>query len=320
MRILITGANGFVAPYVSNALKPHLKASDDVILTGRASDTTPDDLVSLDVTDAAAIDSAMSSIVPTHVIHLAAISSVGGAGSDPDLAWRVNVGGTLAIARAILRSAPGCTLIFASSGQVYGETAHLDRALSERDVLAPVGEYAATKAAADLALGSMVGRGLRCVRLRPFNHTGAGQTEDFVLPAFAGQIARIEAGSSPPVMKVGNLDAERDFLDVRDVADVYARVVLQAQDMRPGAILNIASGVPSSIGGLLDRLLAMSSATIRIEQDPDRMRPSDTPRYVGDATLARELLDWKPRRSMDDMLSDVLNAARARARHPSSPN
>lgn len=314
MRILVTGANGFVAPYVADALRCCHKGEGEIILSGRSSDDASKRMdISLDITDALAVEAAVASTAPTHIIHLAAISSSPDAGSDPDLAWRVNVGGTLAIARSILKSAPNCIMLFASSGQVYGETARLSRPLTEGDVLAPVGDYAATKAAADIAIGAMVSKGLHCIRLRPFNHTGPGQTEDFVLPAFAGQIARIEAGLSPPIIKVGNLDSERDFLDVRDVADVYARATQQAQDIRSGTILNVASGIPYSIGSLLQKLLAMSSSKIVVEQEPGRMRPSDTPRFIGDATLARDLLGWKPLRNVDDILRDILAAARDEA-------
>lgn len=317
MRILITGAGGFVAPYVVDTLRASISEPNKIILSGRCA---PGDqargIVPLDIIDTAAVERTISETRPTHVIHLAAVSSPVNANSDPDLTWRVNVGGTLAIARAILKSAPDCVLLFVSSGHVYGETASLNRALTEVDVLAPLGDYAATKACADIALGALVGKGLRCIRLRPFNHSGRGQTEDFALPGFAAQIARIEAGLAPPVIKVGDLEAERDFLDVRDVADAYCRAVLRAAEMRPGTIFNISSGIPRSVGGLLRRLLAMSDTKIEIEQDPARMRPSDTPRFFGDATRARQLLDWAPRHTIDDLLSDVLSAAREKLAQP----
>ncbi len=312
MRILITGASGFVAPHLVAALKPRLAAQDEIVLSGReAPGTDMDGFVSLDIADRAAVEAAIARLAPTHIVHLAAISSPPAAGADPDLTWRVNVGGTLAIARALLKFAPDCVLVFAGSGQVYGETANLGRALTEGDVLAPIGEYAVAKAAADLALGSMAKQGLRCVRLRPFNHTGPGQTEEFVLPSFAAQIARIEAGLGENIIRVGNLDVVRDFLDVRDVAEAYAQVVMRANDLPPAAILNIASGERHSISDLLRAMLAMSDSEIRVQQDPARMRPSDIPLFLGDATRARQLLDWQPRRSTEDMLRDLLAFARS---------
>lgn len=319
MRILITGAGGFVAPYVADALRRVATGPCEIALAGRnAEEAASLGAHVLDIVDAKAVETLIGRIAPTHVIHLAAVSSPPAAGMDPDLAWRVNLGGALNLARAIVKSAPSCVLLFAGSGQVYGKTAQLDRALTENDVLAPMGDYAVTKAAADLALGAMADQRLHCIRFRPFNHTGAGQTEDFVLPSFAAQIARIEAGQAPPVIKVGNLDAERDFLDVRDVADAYARATLRADTLKPGTILNIASGKPRRIGDLLRDMLDMSDIEIAVEQDEARMRPSDTPYFFGDATRARTLLDWTPQRMMSDTLADLLNAARATAKQNAS--
>lgn len=311
MRIFITGAAGFVAPYIANALRALAPDNCDVVQTVRKTNqTTIPGAYDLDIEDAEAVRRCVQTTRPTHIVHLAAVSSPPTAGADPDLAWRVNVGGTLNIARAILEHQPDCTLLFAGSGQVYGETAKLNRAMTETDVIAPVSDYAVTKAAADLALGSMATNGLRCVRFRPFNHTGVGQTEDFVLPSFAAQIARIEAGMSPPVIRVGNLAVERDFLDVRDVADAYAHAVLRSDDIPSGTILNIASGQPQRIGALLDALLAFSTVPIVVEQDETRMRGGETPRFFGDASRAKTVLDWTPRRPLDTVLQELLQAAR----------
>ena len=173
-------------------------------------------------------------------------------------------------------------------------------------------EYAATKAAADLALGALAGKGLKCVRLRPFNHTGRGQDEAFVIPAIAMQIARIEAGLQPPVIRVGNLDAERDFLDVRDVVVAYALAVTKASELTPGTIINIASGTARRVRDILEYLLRLSRKPIALEKDEARMRPSDVPRIVGNGERARRLLGWVPEHSFDDTLADVLDDCRDR--------
>ena len=310
----MTGSDGFVGPHVENALRLVNGAGIEIIATSKLGGAHPvfGKMDALDVTDAAAIQSSIAHTEPTHVIHLAAVAAVDAASTDPGKTWAIHVGGTHNLAQAILEHAPGCWLLNVGSGLIYGETARSGRPLNENALPAPVDYYGVTKAAADLALEALVRRGLRVVRLRPFNHIGAGQTEGFAIPAFAMQIARIEAGLTEPVLRVGNLDAKRDFLDVRDVARAYALTVLHTDDLRSGLILNIASGVPRRIGDMLQTLLARSRVAITVEQDPARMRASDLPLIVGDATRARELLGWSPEYSVEDTLGTVLDDCRSR--------
>ena len=195
---------------------------------------------------------------------------------------------------------------------VYGASAASGLPLDETIVLDPVDEYAVTKAAADLALGALARRGLRCVRMRPFNHTGPGQEEAFVVPSFAMQIARIEQGLQPPVIKVGNLDAERDLVDVRDVAAAYGLAVEKAASVPAGTILNIGAGRAYRVRDILDRLLGMSRLQIKVEQDPERMRPVDLPRIICNASQAHRTLGWAPQYDIDKTLADVLADCRVR--------
>ncbi|OBQ69577.1 NAD-dependent epimerase/dehydratase family protein [Mesorhizobium erdmanii] len=314
MRVLITGARGFVGPYVYEAL--HRICGRDVAVVATSKDGGPHPLFgqieALDVTDKVAVDDAIERHRPTHVVHLAAIAALGAAQADPQNTWRIHVQGTLNVAHAILDNAPGCWLLHVGSGLVYGESAKTGRPLDESTLLAPTDDYAVTKAAADLALGALSRQGLKCIRLRPFNHTGPGQTEAFAVPAFAIQIARIEAGLALPVIRVGNLDAERDFLDARDVASAYAHVALNSDNLAPNTIFNVASGIPRRMGDILDQLLAQSSVNIVTEQDPLRLRPSDLPYIVGDATRARTCLGWMPEHPFEDTLATVLKDCRAR--------
>jgi len=134
--------------------------------------------------------------------------------------------------------------------------------------------------------------GLRVVRFRPFNHTGPGQSEAFVIPAFAAQIARIEAGAQEPVIRVGNLEPERDFLHVADVVRAYALALERFDELPAGAVFNLASGQPRRIGDILAAIIARASVPIRVEVDPARLRPVEIMRAVGDATKAREVLGW----------------------------
>lgn len=308
MRILITGAGGFVGPHLVAELARVLAREALIVPAARNADRFSDaaKAVQLDVTDEEAVDRVIGGLAPTHVIHLSAVSSPPKVSADYRAAWMVNTFGALSVANAILRRAPQCWLIFAGSGLVYGDTAKSGQLLDEGALLAPNSDYSATKAAADLALGALTGRGLKSVRLRLFNHTGPGQTEAFVVPSFAAQIARIEAGLQPPVIRVGNSDATRDFLDVRDVTSAYALAVLKSPELDPGVVLNVASGTPRTIRSVLDELLALSSAEITVVSDSLRMRPSDTPVYVGSAEAARRLLGWAPRHSFSATLSEVL--------------
>ena len=314
MIVLITGASGFVGRHVAAALRRVFGADATLAPTARRACHIPGvgDVAALDVTDAEAVAATVRRVRPTHVIHLAGMAAVPASSADPDRAWRLHLHGALAMGRAIRDHAPECWLLHVASGQIYGAVAREGRPLTEADRLAPTNEYEATKAAADLALGAMAAKGLRCIRLRPFNHTGPGQTEDFVVPSFAGQIARIEAGIQRPVLKVGNLEMERDFLDVRDVAAAYAAAARRADRLEPGLILNIASGVPRRIRAVLDQLRAMSTVSIAVEPDPARMRPSETPCFVGDAGLAHRVLDWQPEVAFERTLSDVLDDCRSR--------
>jgi nucleoside-diphosphate-sugar epimerase len=299
-RILMTGASGFVGRHLLPALESSFPGVE--IFAER-----------INVIDRDAVSHAVRDARPDACIHLAAITSVMGAGRDPDQAWRVNLHGTLNLAHAVLRQAPSCHLLFASSAEIYGGSFEAGRPLDEMALLSPMNTYAATKAAADLALGARASEGLRAVRLRLFNHTGPGQSEAFVVPAFARQIARIEAGRQLPPLRVGTLDSLRDFLDVRDVCGAYVACLRSAAELLPGTIVNIASGVPRKIGDILNDLLDMAGLRIEIVSDNERMRSSEIISASGDAGRARQLLGWTPKIPWTQTLVDVLADWRERA-------
>lgn len=302
-RILATGLSGFAGRHLVSALAEILPDAELLPL-------------GCDLTDHAAVEARVRSLRPNACIHLAAIAAIGVASNDPARAWQVNLHGTLGLAAALSRHAPEAALIHISSADAYGRSFAGGAALDEGALLAPINVYGATKAAADLALGAMPGPnangGLHVIRLRSFNHAGPGQSDDFALPAFARQVARIASGRQPPVLRTGNLDPERDFLDVRDVVRAYALAVARAWTLPNRTILNLASGTPRRIGALLADLIALAGVAITIEPDPDRMRPSDIPRSVGDASLARELLGWTPCIPWRQTLSDVLDDWKSR--------
>ena len=303
-RILVTGAGGFVAGHLLPLLAAAFPAAELVLMGGQGA--------TIDLADGAAVADFVAGVAPDACIHLAAISGVPAAAGDPDLAWRVNVLGTLALARALQKARPEAVLLYASSAEIYGRSFGPGLALDEGAAAAPMNTYAATKAAADLALGAMAAGGLRVVRLRPFNHTGPGQSADFVVPAFARQVARIAAGLQAPRMQVGALDPFRDFLDVRDVCAAYVAALARADELAPGTILNLASGTPRRIGDILGALLKLAGVTVEIGTGATLLRRAEIPVACGDAGAARAVLGWVPAISWERTLADVLDDWRLR--------
>ncbi len=309
MRVLITGANGFVGRHLVVALAALADKPDIVACTfgERTSGLLDARKTPLDVTDAERSFAVIKAEQPTHVMHLAGISVISQADRDLRKAWEVIAQGTLNVALAIKGGAPACRLIFCSSAQVYGGSFRSGIPLAEDAPLDPENFYAASKAAADILVGQMAKAGLRAVRLRPFNHTGPGQPPALAVASFASQIAAIERGEQKPVMKVGNLSMQREFLDVRDVVEAYVRAIQRFDSLPNGSVFNIASGKPMALGAILKMLLAMATKKIEIAPDPELMRPNDMPIMVGNAEAARRALDWIPRRTVADTLRSVLD-------------
>jgi GDP-4-dehydro-6-deoxy-D-mannose reductase len=306
-RILITGAAGFVGRHLTAALASSFP--DATLFTEE-----------FNVADASAVSAAVAEVVPDVCLHLAAISTNAMATPDENHAWAVNLHGTLHLARAILQHTPDCQLVFVSSADAYGASFRYGIKLNESAPLAPLNLYAATKAAADLALGAMAEQGLRVVRLRPSNHSGPGQSSALVMAAFARQVARIESGLQQPLIEVGNLEPRRDFLDVRDVCDAYVACVAQRGSIAPGTIFNLASGEARRIGDVLDALMATAGIRAEIQVDPMRTRTTDVKLAWCDAARARDTLGWAPSTPWQQTLRDVLDDWRHRiATDPVSP-
>ena len=311
--VLVTGASGFVGRHLVTQLRSRFGDAIEIVATNKDAELCPQigAVQALDVTDERAVADAVASIQPTHVVHLSGISAPTDADADPRAAWTVNTLGTLSVAEAILRRAPDACLVFASTGLVYGGAASAERPFTEEMPLAPGSDYAVTKASADLLIGAMAGRGLRSVRLRLFNHTGPGQSRLFVVPNFAAQIARIEAGLQAPRMQVGSLTGVRDFVDVRDVVAAYIAAIERSSRLPPSPIINIATGRGHTIGEILSRLTRLSPAQIEI--DAAAAPPEGPPdRVVGDPALAARLLGWKPRFGLRETLASVLTDWRER--------
>jgi len=301
-RALITGAAGFVGPILRTVLKER-----GWLCVGVDASDGADHRV--DITDAEQVDRLFASAGDlTHVFHLAAITFVPQSRQDPTGTIRVNVEGTIRLAHATAQHHPGARFVFIGTSEIYGAPQQLP--VDEEHPVAPNNPYAISKLAADQYC-AYLGRttGLDVVRMRPFNHSGPGQSDRFVLSSFARQIAEIEAGVTPPVLKTGNLEAARDFSHVRDVVRAYA---LAAEQGEPGAVYNVCSGNAYTIQDALDALLAMSDANIEVRQDPDRMRPSDVPEVRGSYAKLEAATGWTPAVAFDELLHDLLTYWRAR--------
>lgn len=315
-RVLVTGAAGFVGRHALAALG---QAGAEALLgIGRGSAPTLPagaDFQKVDLADRAGLAACLRDFQPSHVLHLAAQASVGQAAGAGLETWRANVVGLFNLAESLLAEVPTATLIFASSSEVYGRAFLSGQALNEDVAPQPVGVYAHTKRVGEEMLADVLaGSRIRLVILRPFNHTGPGQDERFVVPAFAHQIARIEAGRMPPRLAVGNLDAYREFLDVRDVARAYARVVEYSDVLAHGTVLNVASGQPRTIASVLEDLTQLARVPFEVVLEPTRMRPSEIPLASGDAGRLRAATGWAPQVAWSETLASVLTDARSQNR------
>jgi GDP-4-dehydro-6-deoxy-D-mannose reductase len=296
-RILVTGASGFVGRHLLPALRSAFPRARLIGASDHGEAAEADENWRLDLLEPSSIESCLADTRPDCIVHLAARAAA-----------------PAAFAQSLRSAAPEALFLFASSAEAYGLTFQRGGLLDEEAALAPANPYAASKAAADIALGEIALRGLKVVRLRPVNHTGCGQSAVFVVPSFARQIARIEAGIQPPVMRVGALDRQRDFLDVRDVCAAYVAAASRGQDIPPGAAINIASGQPRQIGDILAALVARAGIEIAVETDPDRLRPTDVMTAACDATRAAKLLDWQPQIAWETTLDSVLDDWRGRVK------
>lgn len=316
MRALITGASGFVGQYLIRELLASgysvsggsMDGIPLVLATLTREESARVHWVELDVTSDDSLRAAVERARPDRVYHLAGQSSVGGSFADPLGTWEVNATGALRLLHVVRTSGlpPGRVLIV-SSAEVYGSPLSSGKWFCETDPLRPASPYAASKAAAEMV-------GIQCARAgtwevvvaRSFNHTGPGQDPRFALPSFARQLARIAAGECEPVLQVGNLEARRDFLDVRDVVRAYRCLLEQGEN---GGTYNVCSGEARPLSDLLDELIELSGARVRVEIDPDRVRPVDVPLLVGNPDRLRGL-GWRPEIPLRTTLADLFQAAR----------
>jgi GDP-4-dehydro-6-deoxy-D-mannose reductase len=299
--VLVTGANGFAGSHLVEHLsrRSHQeKAALNVVAWNRER---------VDLLDRDRVRAAIHDLRPAQIYHCAGVPHVAESWRDSEQTLAGNVLATHHLLDALRRARVRCRILVPGSATVYAAS---DRPLSETDAVAPANPYAVSKLAQEqLALRAMDEDGLEVVVTRSFNHTGPRQTPFFAAPSMARQIALIERGEIEPVIKVGNLDARRDLIDVRDAVRAYAALMKSGAS---GGVYNVASGVGRSIRSILDALIARSRVSVRVEIDPARLRPNDVPSIVGDYARLERATGWKPEVSFDRMLDDLLGYWRSR--------
>ena len=300
-RVVITGAQGFVGRHLAT----HLRSRGyEVVATDRHHDE-----LGLSLPDEEGVFALLEAVEPAHIVHLAAVASARDSERDIAETYRVNVEGTRSVVRAMQRTGVDSHLLFVSTSAVYGAPDAAE--ITEKTPPRPGGAYALSKLVAESVLHACAAS-VRWTIARPFNHTGPGQSDHYVLASFARQIALIEAGQQERRLAVGNLSVAREFLDVRDVVAAY-EAILRGADARQfrRATFNVAAGRARPLSDYLDLLLELSDVEIDVVVDPTRVRSSDPPRLEGDATRLEEATGWRPHYPIERTLSELLEAQRA---------
>lgn len=309
-RALITGITGFVGSHMAELL---LSEGVEVYGIGRWRSKKEHighlngkiTILEADLLDSHSLDQIMLSVRPDYIFHLAAQSYVPASWTSPAVTLEINVVGSANLFEAVRKAQIDPRIQIACSSEEYGMVYRNEVPIKETNPLRPLSPYGVSKAAMDL-LGYQYFQsyGLKIVRTRGFNHTGPRRGEVFAESDFAKQIAEIEKGLKAPVIEVGNLDAERDYTDVRDMVKGY---FLAAEKGTPGEVYNICSGKACKIKEVLDLLLSFSKIKIKIKQDPKRMRPSDVPILLGDNSEFVKQTGWKPVIPFEKTMKDLLD-------------
>jgi len=309
VRALITGISGFVGSHLAEYLLEHTDwqvagtvygPEDNIEHLRDRLELYPAELSELET-----VTSVIEQAKPDYIFHLAAQPLVSLSRRDPWATLANNIRLQLNILEAVARLGSTTRILVVGSSEEYGLVQPDELPIKETNPLRPTSPYAVSKVAQDmLGLQYHLSHKLFTVRVRPFNHIGPRQRLGFVAPDFARQIAEAEAGLQGPVIQVGNLEPQRDFSDVRDVVRGYHLLITQGE---PGEVYNLGSEQARSVRELLEKLMAMSKVPITIEQDPERLRPTDVPVMVSDSTKLREQTGWRPRISFEQSLQDVLD-------------
>ncbi|MDQ6619128.1 MAG: GDP-mannose 4,6-dehydratase [Pseudomonadota bacterium] len=295
-RLLVTGKHGFVGSTISQLVKTSPSLGEWELAE------IP---VAFDLRDRSAVIELVRETAPDAVFHLAAQSWVPEAMRDPEATLQVNLIGTLHLLEALRDAGFSGTMVFASTGDVYGYVPVEELPIAESRLPTPRNPYSVSKLAAEaLCHQWAVTDGVRVIAARPFNHIGPGQSERFVVSDFARQVAEIKLGRREPVVRVGDIDVTRDFTDVRDVVHAYFGLL---RDGAPGELYNVCSGEERSIRSILERLAELAGVEIEVSQDPERLRKSEQRRVRGDPAKIRRTTGWSATTVLDESLLSMLD-------------
>lgn len=300
-RVLIFGAGGFVGSYLAREFIEHgykVFGSDKVHSVILPSEV---DFKAADLMDSEAVEKIVNMFNPDIIVNLAAISSVGASWNIPQLTMQVNVVGALNIMEAARKSVKKPKILFVGSSEEYIIS---DFPMNEERQLNASNPYGISKVTQEqFAKLYKEQYGLKIYCVRPFNHTGVGQRDSFVLPSFCKQVAEIEKSGNSGKIKVGNLTVKRDFSHVKDIVRAY-RMIVESENC--DLIYNVGSGTAYSLEDMLQYIIKMSSQKIKVEIDHSRFRPTDQPMICCDYNLIKTELGWEPRYTVFDALKEML--------------
>ncbi len=317
MRVLITGITGFAGSHLADYIlnnHPDVEVFGTIRWRSRKENILHiEDKISLfegDLKDIVSLKKCLAEIKPDRIFHLAAQSFVPTSWNCPAETFSINAIGQINLFEAILSLNFNPKIQVAGSSEEYGLVTPDELPMKETNSLRPLSPYAVSKVAQDLlAWQYFKSYSLKTVRTRGFNHTGPRRGEVFICSTFAKQIAEIEKGKREPVIYVGNLEAKRDFTDVRDIARAYWLTLEKGIE---GEVYNIGTGKAYAMKDVLDMLLSLSKANVKVEVDPQRLRPSDVPILISDSSKFVKQTGWKPEIPFRDSLQDLLNYWRER--------
>lgn len=307
MKALITGATGFVGHYLADELNgtyetigaywPEPAPSSHLKFAA---------LHKLDIRDEAAVRDLVAMVQPDVIFHLAAQTHVPTAFKAPWDTLETNIQGTLNFLQATLDIVPNSRILVISSSEVYGVVQAADLPLTESQPYNPGNPYSVSKVTGELLSRQyFMAHGLDVIITRPFNHIGPGQSTRFAVADFATQITAMQRGEREPVLRVGNLSAQRDYLDVRDVVQAYR---LLAEKGIAGEVYNICRGQAHPLQSLVEMLIEMAGIPVQIEVEASRLRPLDLPILMGDPTKIRTQTGWQAEIPIEQTLRDILAA------------